>query len=192
MKYYPYDKVSMFAYDRYVVFENAQIKRSSSTWMCGNVIKNETNTKELKNEKFSKDDNILTLHLTSHLILLPSDYYLIDSKFSFFFFLFCQIFDNRNSCISTYMYQNRNLIFSNSIYLIFSRFTALIIFPSNILFEILKCIHSINICFLAHLDFSEHILSGVLAPACLYTWIFSSSYFRLFENYCTSIVVDNI
>lgn len=77
-----------FAYDRYVVFENAQIKRSSSTWMCGNVIKNETNTKELKNEKFSKDDNILTLHLTSHLILLPSDYYLIDSKFSSLFFNF--------------------------------------------------------------------------------------------------------
>lgn len=190
MEYYPYDKVSLFAYDRYVVFENAQIKRSSSTWMCGNVIKNETNTTELKNEKFSKDDNILTLHLTSHLILLPSDYYLIDSKFSSFFLF--QIFNNRNSCISTYMNQNHSLILSNSIYLIFSRFNALIIFPSNILFKILKCFHSINICFLAHLDFSEHIFSGVLAPACLYTWIFSSSYFRLFENYCTSIVVDNI
>lgn len=46
---------------------------------------NETNTKELKNEKFSKDDNILTLHLTSHMILLPSGYYMTDSKFSFFF-----------------------------------------------------------------------------------------------------------
>lgn len=107
------------------------------------------------------------------------------------FFLF-QILNNRNSCISTYMNQNRSLILSNSIYLIFSRFTALIIILSNILFEILKCFHSINIRFLAHLDFSEHIFSGVLAPVCLYTWIFSSSYFRLFENYCTSIVVDNI
>lgn len=48
--------------------------------------KNETNTKELKNEKFSKDDNILTLHPTSHMILLPSDYYLIDSKISSFFY----------------------------------------------------------------------------------------------------------
>lgn len=47
--------------------------------------KHETNTKELKNEKFSKDDNILTLHLTSHMILLPSGYYMTDSKFSFFF-----------------------------------------------------------------------------------------------------------
>lgn len=46
---------------------------------------NETNTKELKNEKFSKDDNILTLHLTSHMILLPSGYYMTDSKFSLFF-----------------------------------------------------------------------------------------------------------
>lgn len=58
---------------------------------------NETNTKELKNEKFSKDDNILTLHLTSHMILLPSGYYMTDSKFSFFFLF--QIIDNRNSYI---------------------------------------------------------------------------------------------
>lgn len=181
MKYYPYDKVSLFAYDRYVVFENAQIKRSSSTWMCGNVIKNETNTKELKNEKFSKDDNILTLHLTSHLILLPSDYYLIDSKFSSFFKF--QILNNRNSGISTYMNQNRSLILSNSIYLIFSRFTALIIFPSNILFEILKCFHSINICFLAHLDFSEHIFPRLSLHLNFFFFLFST-FRKLLHQHC--------
>lgn len=72
------------------------------------------------------------------------------------------------------MNQNRSFILSNSIYLICSRFTALIIFPSNILFEILKCFHSINFCFLAHLDFSEHIFSGVLDPP-----VFTPEFFLL-------------